>query len=345
LIRKREVSREKSFFCFFFSFLLFLQAREAGKSGLVLFHEAMEKFDPDEPEESFECFERAAAKGHKESIWIVSVVKDVEIEWDALIEAFAITEEPRGWYFAGKFSGGRERFDFMKKSAEGGCSWGQVEYGLCFGRGEFVGEDFKVYAEWLEKAANQNNPKAMHWLGLYHRSKYGDKMKSVVYHQCAAELGWKSSMPYLAQKLRDGEGCEKDLIQAVVWGAKGGSRSFWNTLRTARTAFEDQTTEELDCDFNQLCYSLGWGFYWYQFGADNWDDDDAFYNHCLDFYCSCVELQQKSIFAFLLCWNRTTRGVKGPGQIISRILWKQREDNLVKTFELSRGEEPELRIR
>jgi hypothetical protein len=39
--------------------------------------------------------------------------------------------------------GSRERFDFFKKSAEAGCSWGQVEYGEYFqnGRREFVEKD------------------------------------------------------------------------------------------------------------------------------------------------------------------------------------------------------------
>jgi hypothetical protein len=27
-----------------------------------------------------------------------------------------------------------------------------------------------------------------------------------------------------------------------------------------------------------------------------------------------------------------TRGVKGPGQIIAKIVWERREDNLVKSF-------------
>ena len=64
------------------------------------------------------------------TIWIWIVVKDMEMEKSALKEAFAKTEEPLGWYFAGKFSVPRKAFDFYKKSAEGGCSWGQVEWGV-----------------------------------------------------------------------------------------------------------------------------------------------------------------------------------------------------------------------
>ena len=173
-----------------------------------------EEFDSDELEESFGWFERAAAKGHEESIWILSVVNDVEMKEKALKEAFAKTEEPLGWYFAGWFSyDGREQFDFYKKSAEGGCSWGQVAYGDYFEHGKaFVEEDTKVYLEWLEKAANQNNPRAMHNLGQWFRQggKGNDKEKAVSYYRAAAELGWKLAMNSLAEMLRNGDGCGKD---------------------------------------------------------------------------------------------------------------------------------------
>jgi hypothetical protein len=44
----------------------------------------MEQFYPDKNlEQRLQGFERAAAKGHEESIWIVSVVTDVEMEESA----------------------------------------------------------------------------------------------------------------------------------------------------------------------------------------------------------------------------------------------------------------------
>jgi hypothetical protein len=36
-------------------------------------------------------------------------------------------------------------------------------------------------------------------------------------------------------------------------------------------------------------------------------------------------------------------GVKGPGQMIAQMVWDGREDNLVKTFEESGREEPEMK--
>ena len=288
----------------------------------------------------FALFERAAAKGHEESIWILNVVKDVELEREALKEAFAKTEESLGWYFAANLSDGREEFDFSKKSADGGCSWGQCAYGWYFRDGvDFVEADEKVYVEWLEKAANQNNPSAMYWLGNWFRHEGRDKEKVVSFYRAGAELGWKGAMHSLAEMLRDGAGCEKDLRQAAIWGAKCTYESgvFWVLLADAKLTFEVGTLNDLDYDFNQLCYSLGWGLYWYQYDTTRWglesDKEKASGNRCLDYYCSCVELQQKSIFTFLLCWNQTTRGVKGPGQIIAQMVWERREDNLVCQLE------------
>jgi TPR repeat protein len=248
-------------------------------------------------------------------------------------------EEPLGWYFAGKFSFPRKAFDFFKKSAEGGCSWGQVQYGWCFKfGGDFVEKDKRAYVEWLEKAANRNNPLAMDWLGEWFRAEANDQEKAVSYYRTGAELGWKNSMGWLANMLMEGEGCAKDLRQAVIWGAKGNdSYVFWHLLRDARRALESGATEKLDCDFNQLCYTFGWGLYWYQYGTKHWgwtkDDLKPFGNRCLDFYCSCVELQQKSVLTFLLCCKQTTGGMKDLGAMIGKMVWEGRADALLLKFE------------
>jgi hypothetical protein len=290
-------------------------------------------------QQQFRSFKRAAAKGHEESIWfgILSVVQDVPMGKSALKEVFAKTEETLGWYMAGRLSywDSRERFDFMKKSAEGGCSWGQTVYGQYFyGRNRFVEPNEKAYVDWLEKAANQNNPKAMHLLGSWYGDKRGEKDKAVSYDLAASEMGWKAAMFSLAMSLKNGIGCEKDLRQAAIWSAKGVSLFFFELLE--ESSFRRGKMEDLDYDFNQLCYGLGWGLYWYQYGSEEWKSQDfgvrSFGKHCLDYYCSCVELQQESIFTFLLCWNRTTGRVKEPGQMIARIVWEGKETNLLLRF-------------
>jgi hypothetical protein len=198
--------------------------------------------------------------------------------------------------------------------------------------------------EWLEKAANQNNPRALYWLGDWFRLSGGIYTeRAVSYYQAAATLEWKDSMYFLAYMLKTGSGCPKDLNQAVIWSVKGGKEGygtvFLEFLGEGKRAFEEGTTQDLDGDFDQLCYALGLGLYWYQ--NEMWANlgrshkAKLFRSHCLDHYCSCVELPQESIFAFLLCWNRAT-GVKGLGQVIAQMVWEGRETNLLRKFEEKR---------
>jgi TPR repeat protein len=318
---------------------LLFQAREAAKSGLVLFHEAMGNFLSGEVLEQTELFARAAAKGHAESFWIMSCIEGVELEVSALKEAFARSEEPLGWNLAGELSDGREAFELFKRSAEAGCSWGQARYALCFSFGDFVELSEATYVEWLEKAANQKNPLAMEWLGEWFFQKGSDPEKALAYFCAAADLGWKHSMDRLGWKLWNGEDGVLDLRQAVIWSAKGSSSesyAFWETMLSVEGKFG--LLENRNRDFDQLCYALGWGLYWYQY-EDTEDWKNSFehsklmvLDRLLDYYCTCVEMQQKSIVMFLLCWNQCV-GVKDVGVMIGKMVWETREKEvLLKSF-------------
>jgi hypothetical protein len=209
-----------------------------------------------------------------------------------------------------------------------------LEYGWFFSFiGPYVEKSNKVFVEWLEKAANQNNPQAMDWLG--NSGRYGDdddKEKSVSLWRSAAELGWTIAMSSFARMLAKGNGCAKDWRQAAIWSAKGHN---WILFCDLVCKTFQRTETFLDCEFNQLCYSLGWGVYWYVYGSEQWGAftyvEDEFGRRCLDYYCSCVELQQKSIVTFLLFWNQTV-GIKDVGVVIGKMVWEEREDNLVKSI-------------
>jgi tetratricopeptide (TPR) repeat protein len=323
-------------FMFFLFFCSSPQAREAAKSGTMLFHEAMCFFGFEDHQESIKRFEPAAEKGHEESIWILNVAKDMESNQSDWEEGFAKTETPLGWYFAGRLSDGREKFDFYKKSAEGGCSWGQVEYGWVLQSQESFGEldGEAAYLKWLKKAAKQNNPEALEKLGGFYKEE-GRQEKARRYLEAAAAMGWNRAPEILAQMLRKGAGGGKDLRRAALLSAAGGFYNlFWDILGDCLCAIEEKRSSDLGCDFNRLCYSLGWGLYWNVYGSTSWRTQydaiqKAFANLCLGYYCTCVELQQKSIFIFLLHWNQTSGGVKDVGVMIARMVWEQREDQCV----------------
>jgi hypothetical protein len=299
---------------------------------------------PRRAEECFERFERAAAKGHEESIWISNVVKDVDKNDGALKEALAQTEEPLGWYFAGLLSTGLEQRRNFKKSADGGCSWGLVRFSMYLNDGGggkmYVVQDEKVYVEWLEKAANQNNPKAMYLLGNWFGQNGRDRVRALSYYHSAAALGSKRSMEALAGMwMKTEEGCERDVKQAAIWSAKAADDSgeiFWLILKDAERALKSGMTQCLGVDFNLLCYALGRGLYWHVYGSVKYmycrDQEETFAGSCLDFYCEAVEAQRESIFMFMLCW-KASFGVKEVGMMVAQMVWEGREDCLVRSFE------------
>jgi hypothetical protein len=256
-------------------------------------------------------------------------VKGVEMTEDDYGEAFAKTEKPLGWYLAGKLSlpNGKPRFDFFKKSAEGGCSWGEVGYAWYFqenyGAVGSVERDDKVYLEMLGKAArDQNNPKAMYCLGYWLQWKGNNAEKAISYFRPSAELGWGGSMVWLARMLREAN----DLTRAVRWSAQGDSPAFFEILEDARKAVETNSDLEAAADFNQLSFTLGWGLYWYKYGTVAWmrqtEEDQQYGDRCIDFYCATMELQQESILTFLLFWNQTV-GVKDVGTMIGKMVWEE----------------------
>jgi hypothetical protein len=283
-------------------------------------------------EERLAHFKRAAAKGHAESIWIVAVMEAVTLRKSALKEAFVQTEDPLGWYLGATFaeSGSEEQFDFYKKSAEGGCSWGQVDYCWNFRTGQFgTPVDLRAYVEWSERAALAQNPYALYSLGYWWRNvdEGNDQDKAWSSFYAAATLGWKTAMDLVAEMLIDRESCESNVRQAIRWSARGKyANVFWDMLKAEA---------ENDLVKDELRYLLGEGLYWYLYQSNAWYDcgttQKIFGESCMDFFCANVELQQKSIWTFLLCWKQ--RGlVKEVGVLIGKRVWEERADNLVQQF-------------
>jgi hypothetical protein len=167
---------------------------------------------------------------------------------------------------------------------------------------------------------SQNNPVALNTLASWHRfSQNGCKKTSRSLYLRAAEQGWVDSTQTVALLALD----EGDLREAITMGASVRTGSFWVCYNKLEKN-------------NEISYQLGWGLYWYMYGTNGWlvIKGKSFGNRCIDYYCSCVELQKKSIFTFLQFWNQTTGGIKGPGQIIGKMVWETREENVVERADM-----------
>jgi hypothetical protein len=187
-------------------------------------------------------------------------------------------------------------------------------------------------AQWhalLHLAAAQHNPQALDELGDISDD---DSALARRYYLQAAELGWEPAKGKLALHYRQAG----EMVLGIRWGAQVERGEFMLHLHNlSKLPNRYFTNLALKKQFDAMCYNLGWGLYWYQYGPDfgkGYDDSvQAFGETCLDYYCSCVELQQKSIFTFLLCWNRAL-GVKDVGVLIGKMVWEEREEHLVKKF-------------
>jgi hypothetical protein len=272
-----------------------------------------------------EYFQGCADRKHPEAVWIVKIAQG-----DAK-EAFSKTSTPLGAYFAGllqAYSASREKYDFFKKSAEGGCSWGQVEYAKYFrdGRNGFEEKNRAKYVELLEKAAQQNNPKAMDWLGNWYRDSINssDTEMAMSYFRAAAELGWKDGKLKLATAYRDGVFEKNNWNEAFRWGADYGEQEpFFGMVQTV---YRSQSGP------NIIYYAIGRGLYWHVYGSKAWNCRKPMereqYLRCLHYYCDNVDIQKKSVWTFLWCWNQIV-GVKDVGVMIGKLVWGKREECMI----------------
>ena len=82
---------------------------------------------------------------------------------------------------------------------------------------------------WFRKAAEQGDAGAQNSLGWHYRDGEGvekDPVEAVAWHRKAAEQGDSQAQHYLGEHYRDGEGVENDPVEAVAWYRKAAEQDF-----------------------------------------------------------------------------------------------------------------------
>jgi uncharacterized protein len=80
----------------------------------------------------------------------------------------------------------------IKKEAESGDPYAQVELGRIYGDRDSGVYDMAMSAMWFRKAAEQGNEEAQHWLGFLHSGGYGvakNPQEALKWYRRAAEQG------------------------------------------------------------------------------------------------------------------------------------------------------------
>lgn len=299
------------------------ETRQRLKTGEREFVEAIQKnncmYNHGTIADFFGPFRSIAAKGHEESRWALDVADSTNRPED-MIDAFIKTNCGMGFFWAAclalQFSWVRS-MELAKRSCDAGCSWGMV----------FYVQDSDQRTELLEKACLQNNPIALFFAGMEHECLL-NMDKAYICYKRAAELGCDIACQKMAELCR----CNKEIVQAIRWASQSWSQFdvvfgygiFW-------TLYEQSSNDNAnDCEIMEV----GKALYWNAHGVKDEQPKhlcDVFYNPCIDYYCSCMDLQQESLLVFLLCWNNLT-GVKDMGRCIAKIVWEQRYECLITKF-------------
>jgi hypothetical protein len=319
---------------------------------------------------SLQKFRAAAKLGHREAQWVAEVTEGMgEDEWvniESLRRVFEEEDTPLGWYLAGRLSAkcSRHRFLCFKKSSEGGCLWGQVEYVDYIRVGVYneVEPDVEKALKMWEEAAVENNALALDHLGYWYRYWGGrDIQKARFYFQLAAERGVEHPQRQYAEMCLKGDGGASNWIEAVKWSAKlyGYTGGFWGIARTAMEAWSSQTkyqsgdltrlviNDEIEWsgDLTRLVLEIGKGMYWHMDGDYHNPKGEIaeFAEKCLDYYCDAMDLQQQSLLLFLLFWKKKTAGLKDVGKMIAEVVWQGRYECVVTEFEPNRRRSARLK--
>jgi TPR repeat protein len=267
--------------------------------------------------------EACAELGHEESQRIVALMKGHTKE--ECKEILAKSTEPMDWFFAGQLSYDAEQKDLLKKSAEAGCSWGQLMYGLKLNK--------EAQLEWLKKSADHGNRSGMLFLGFYYRNGGRTRMtEAKVWFLKAAQLGNRTAMENVANY-------SDDLKDKVYWAAKAntfhGEKTFKTQILNVRdVALGRKITKHLGgYRLEEMIFHIGECLYW---DMDLWAssiEQNIFGDACVDFYCKTVDLHQQAILLFLKFWKETV-GVKELGQMIARLAWKDRKQLFFEDFRM-----------
>ena len=89
-------------------------------------------------------------------------------------------------------SGGGDAIKWFRKAAEKGTSWGQLNLGIRYARGDGVPQDYAEAIKWFHKAADQKDAMSQYYLGEMHEKGLGvpvDQVKAYQWYCLAASQG------------------------------------------------------------------------------------------------------------------------------------------------------------
>jgi len=309
------------------------KAREEAEDPQIIFNSAMIQISYNETH-AYPQFERAAKRGHQESGWINQILKKSNLDNNQNVaENFVKTETAIGYFIAAELFfdiNNQKSVEYLQKSRELGCVWAIVKYSgdMCNKQHQFP-DIVNHHMNVIKNAAEENNPEAClvyaHYLG-YKRSK-----GALEYAIKSYDLGNKYSTRLITTMLAVKE--NDYLSKAIFYTSKYENTVFPTMLRHI---FNKKIYIVSNC--TSLPLQVGRTMYWqfYQSKQIHYSATKEiieFAEKCMDYYCEMMDLQQQSIFSFLLSWNCVTGGMKDVGKLIAKMVWDFRYENAIKKFD------------
>ena len=131
----------------------------------------------------------------------------------------------------------QEAVKWWKKAAENGYAPAQMILGACYEKGgEGVDRDPIIAVKWYAKAADQGNANAQYFLGYHYKSAEGNHDQNLAeaakWFREAAGQGIDLATVQLGEMCEDGQGTEKNLVEAYAWYALSSKKYRCESLKS-----------------------------------------------------------------------------------------------------------------
>lgn len=323
-----------------------IEERETSRDADTLFISAMSNMYTRDESEAAQEIKLASEKGHKESQYIWSVLKDNctralhNLTCKRMIDSFDESHTGIGWYWCGLLSESDAlRFQYFKKSCEAGYSWGIVEYvGYLIRKDLFITKDdenrLDYYLEILGELCSKNHPYALFTMGTYIYWKIGAPTcfeKMLPFYQKSLKYGWKKAGFVLETIvisletivigglpiLKISKTYVRDMLKykVPVWAM---------TLQQIERCifFWDLIFSVLDeSDTHLVRMKIGEALYWKTISISSEMDEKS--ESFIEYYIRTIEIYQKSTLLFVNYWNSMSN-VKDIGKHIGKMVWECR---------------------